>query len=77
MSSSDEEVLSLELGALSSKDRAPVTPIGSKSDGDDVVKRRTLSTSVLELNRIGFFQLPRDLMMKWTMIKENQDIRHC
>ncbi len=35
------EVLSPEFGASSSKDRAPVTPIGSESDDDDVVKKKT------------------------------------
>jgi hypothetical protein len=40
MSSSDEEVLSPEFGASSSKDHSPVTPIGPESDGDDGVKKK-------------------------------------
>ena len=40
MSSSDDEVPSPQLGASSSKDRQPVTPIGSESDGNDVVKKK-------------------------------------
>ncbi len=53
MSSSDE--ISPEFGASSSKDRAPVTPIGPESDWDDVVKNK----------------IPRyTWMLKWTMIKE-------
>ena len=40
MSSSDDEVPSPQLGASSSKDRPPVTPIGFESDGDDVGKKK-------------------------------------
>ncbi len=40
MSSSDDEVPSPELGASSSKDRPPVTPIVSESDDDNVVKKK-------------------------------------
>ena len=41
MSSSNEEVPSPQLGASSSKDLPPVTLIGSESDDDDVVKKKT------------------------------------
>ncbi len=41
ISRSDEEVPSPELGASSSKDRPPVTLIGSKSDENDGVKKKT------------------------------------
>ncbi len=40
MSSSDEEDTYTVLGASSSKDHAPVTPLGSESESDDAVKKR-------------------------------------
>ena len=40
MSSSDDEVPSPQLGASSSKDRPPVTPIESELDGNGLVKKK-------------------------------------
>ena len=65
MSSSDEEASSPVLGASSSKDRAPVTPLESESDSDDCGKKKTpkYKRPRVQWNMVHFFVKGADAEM--------------